>query len=285
MPVADDQSTTRFYHSNQQVGWGFNVWGEMATELMRSRELIWRLLWRDFIAKYKQSVLGILWALIMPLAMVGTFVFLNRSGILNIGKTEVPYPLFALLSLTVWQLFSDGLVPCAQAVVGGGSMVVKVNLPKEALVISAFGRVLIETLVRLGLLVLVFVFYQVVPCLTTILFPLVLLPLILLTLGLGLLFSLLNVFIRDIGNILTLGTTFLLFLTPVMYPSPDEGIFRVVMAYNPLAVLVGAARDMVLTGYLKEPVQYAWTSGLSLVVFVLSWRIFHMVEPRMAERI
>ena len=273
------------YRPHQQVGWGLSIWREMAMELLRSRELIWRLFLRDFTARYKQSVLGILWALIMPLAMVGTFVLLNRSGVLNIGELDIPYPAYALLGLTVWQIFAGGLSACSNSIVAGGSMVVKINFPKETLVIAALGQAVVETLVRLGLLVLVFALYRLVPHWTTVFFPLVLFPLLLLTLGLGLLLSLLNVLVRDIANIVTLATTFLLFLTPVLYPVGKEGVLAIVTAYNPLAALVTGARDVVVTGYLTEPLQYAWASGLSLVLFLVSWRLFHMVEPRMAERV
>ncbi len=288
MQMKEEPSSTaesHTYYSDQQVGWGFRVWREMVSELILSRELILRLFWRDFTAKYKQSVLGVLWALIMPLMMVGIFVFLNRSGILNIGETAIPYPLYALIGLTIWGLFAGGLISCANAIVSGGSLVVKVNFPKESLIIASFGQVIVETLVRIGLLALVFVFYRVIPCWTTLLLPFVLLPMILLTLGLGFFFSLLNVLVRDIANMLTLGTTFLLFLTPVAYPIPKEGIFAAVAPYNPLATLVGAARDVVITGYLKQPAEFAWISGFALVIFLISWRIFHLVEPRMAERL
>ena len=88
------------YAPNRHLKLGIRIWAEMFQELIRSRELIWRLFLRDFLAKYKQTVLGILWAIIMPLLMVGTFVFLNRAGVINIGKTEIPYPVFALLGLS-----------------------------------------------------------------------------------------------------------------------------------------------------------------------------------------
>ena len=78
------------YRSGQNGGWGYRVWHEMVSELVDSRELVWRLFLRDFKAKYRQTVLGFLWALIMPLLTVATFVFLNRAGILNIGKVDIP---------------------------------------------------------------------------------------------------------------------------------------------------------------------------------------------------
>ena len=279
-----DKVPVRIYQSGQRLGWGAHVWREMVTELARSRELIWRLFLRDFTARYKQSVLGVLWALIMPLVTVGTFVFLNRSGILNIGEVDIPYPAYALLGLTVWQLFAGGLAACSNAIVAGGSMVVKINFPKETLVIAALGQTLVETLVRLVLLIVVFTFYRLVPAWTAVLFPLALVPLLLLTLGMGFLLALLNVLLKDVANMVTLTTTFLLFLTPVLYPTPRDGLFSIVAKHNPLAALVTGARDLVVTGYLTKPTEFAWASALSVTLFLLSWRVFHLAEMRMAER-
>jgi len=275
----------RIYMPNQGADWGPSVWREMLSELIRSRELTWRLFMRDFSARYRQSVLGVLWALILPLMGVGTFVFLNRSGLLNVGDTNVPYPVYALLGLTVWQVFTGGLTVCSNAIVAGGSMVVKINFPKETLVIAAMGQVIFEVLVRLVLLAIVMVIFRVTPKWTVVFFPFTLLPLIVLTLGLGFFLSLLAGLLRDVANVITLATTFLMFLTPVVYPVPETGPFVALMAVNPLAWLVTASRDMVFTGYLTDPVGFAWASALAVFFFLFAWRVFHLVEPRMAERV
>lgn len=273
------------YKPGQNGGWGYRVWHEMVAELVGSHELVWRLFLRDFKAKYKQTVLGFLWALIMPLLTVGTFVFLNRAGILNIGKVDIPYPAYALLGLTVWQIFSGGLRACSNSIVAGGSMIVKINFPKEVLVLSSLGEALIDTMVRIFLTALVFAIYKVVPAWTVVLFPFALIPLLLFTLGFGLLLSLLNAVFRDVANIISLSTTFLLFVTPVLYPEPKAALFKVFTIFNPLAALVSGPRDLVVKGYLTQPFSYMFYSGLSLAIFLISWRLFHLAEVRIAERI
>lgn len=283
--MADEGEAFRVYRPDGGIGWGAAAWSEMARELRMSRELIWRLFLRDFSARYKQSVLGVLWAVIMPVATVATFAFLNLSGVLNIGEVDVPYPAYALLGLTVFQMFAGGLAACSGAIVAGGGMVVKINFPKETLVIASLGQAVVETLIRVGLVALVFACYGIAPHWAAVFFPLLLLPLLLLTLGLGFLLSLLNVLVRDIAHIVTLGTTFLLFLTPVLYPAGKEGLFASVTAFNPLAALVAGPRDMVLSGRMADPLHYAWASGFCVLLFLVSWRLFHMVEPRMAERV
>lgn len=281
----NNQNIVRKYRPGQNSGWGYHVWHEMFSELADSHELVWQLFLRNFKAKYKQTILGFLWALIMPLLAVGTFVFLNQAGILNIGKVDIPYPAYALLGLTVWHIFAGGLRACSNAIVAGGSMVVKINFPKEALVLSSLGEALVETLVRLALTVLVFALYQVVPAWTVILFPLSLIPLLLFTLGLGLMLSILNAVFRDVANIVSLSTTFLLFITPILYPEPKAAFFKAFTIFNPLAALVSGPRDLVVKGYLTQPVSFWFYSGLSLVLFFVSWRLFHLAEIRIAERV
>lgn len=273
------------YQPGCRAAWRPGAWREMASELAGSRELIWRLFLRDFTARYRQTLLGLAWALIMPLVMVGTFVFLRRSGVLNVGELDLPYPAYALVGLTIWQIFAGGMVTCSNSLVAGGSMVTKINFSKETLVIAAFGQTLVEVLVRLVLVGAVFLFYGLVPPWTALLFPFALLPLLLFTLGLGFLLSLLNAVFRDVANIVTILTTFLLLLTPVLYPPPASGPVSVLSAFNPLVALVGGPRDLLLTGQLSQPMAFCLSGAASLLLFLLSWHLFHLAETRIPERV
>ena len=273
------------YQPGRHAAWRLAAWREMASELAGSRELIWRLFVRDFTARYRQTLLGVAWALVMPLVMVGTFVFLHRSGVLNIGALDLPYPAYALVGLTVWQIFAGGLVACSNSIVAGGSMVTKINFSKETLVIAAFGQTLVETLVRLLLIGAVFLFYGLVPPWTALLFPLALLPLLLFTLGLGFLLSLLNAVFRDVANVVTILTTLLLLLTPVLYPPPASGPLSMLSAFNPLVTLVGGPRDLLLSGRLSQPMTFCLSGAASLLLVLLSWHLFHLAERRIAERV
>jgi lipopolysaccharide transport system permease protein len=204
---------------------------------------------------------------------------------MNIGEIEMPYPAYALLGLTIWQIFAGGLVDCTKSIAAGGSMVVKVNFPKESLVLSSFGDALVGFLMRLVLTIVVFITFKIVPAWTTIFFPIALIPLLLLTLGLGLMFALLNAILRDVANIVSLASMFLLFITPVLYPPPETVFFKKFSILNPLFVLVSCPRDLVLNGSVAHPIAYLFFSLVSLIIFFVSWRLFHLVEKRIAERI
>jgi len=263
----------------------FSAWSEMSVSLYRSRELIWRLFLRDFNAKYRQSILGFSWAVLNPLITVGIFVYLNKAGIFNIGSTNVPYPIFALVSLTVWSLFAKGLTVCSNSIVSAGTMVTKINFPKSTLVISSMGQAVIEFIIRLGLTLSIFLVYKVSPSWSVVFFPFAAIPVFLLTLGLGFFFSLLTGVIRDTVNIVTLLTTFLLFLIPVLYPAPETGLLATVNKWNPLSHLIIACRDIVFIGNFTNPVGYWGSTAFSLFVFIFFWRFFYIAESKIAERI
>lgn len=275
----------RSYTPHSYAGWGWRVWRDMVEELIASRELIWRLLVRDFAARYRQSVLGAMWAVISPLIAVGTFVFLNSSGLLNVGDTGIPYTVYALLGLTVWHVFAGGVTATSNSVVSGGALVLKINFPKETLVLAALGQMLFELLVRLLLLLVLLLVFSVTPKWTIVFLPLVLIPLLLFTVGLGFLLALANAVIRDVGQAVAFVTTFLMFLTPVIYPAPQGSLFAAVSRYNPLAALVTGAKDMVILGHFSDPFGFAWTSALAAVLLLFGWRVFHLAEPRMVERV
>jgi len=274
----------RVYSSEPKGSWGPSFWAEVALRLIGSRGLVWRLFMRDFLARYRQTVLGLVWAVIVPLIAIGTFVLLNRSGVLRIGEISVPYPLYALLGLTVWQLFAEGLAISSRSLVAAGNMVVKVDFPRENLVFAAFGQVIVEFLVRVALLVFLCFWYRFLPDPAGLWFPLALVPLLLVTIGLGLILALANVVVRDIANIVTFATSFLLFLTPVLYPIPEQGPLSVLSRFNPLAILVRAPCDLLLDGRLVDPSAFAVSAVASVVFFLLSWRLFVLTEMRMTER-
>lgn len=123
------------------------------------------------------------------------------------------------------------------------------------------------------------------PSIATLLVPIVIIPLMLLTLGLGFMLALFNGIVRDIGNVLSLLLTFLLFLTPVLYVKPTTGILATLTNYNPLYYLVLAPRDLVLTGTISEWNGYLIASVMSVIVFIVCLVVFHLTETRVAERI
>lgn len=258
----------------------------MIRELFSARELIWRFFLRDFSARYRQSVLGIAWAVMMPLATVGIFVILNRAGILEIGELPVPYPVYALLGLASWNLFAGGITTASGSIIAAGSMVVKINFPKISLVIAATGQAIINFFIMTVLLIGIFLWYGISPSVSGILLAfLALIPLYLLTLGLGFIFSLAAGVLRDIPNVIGLAITALLFLTPILFPAPPATAFEVINQWNPLNFLVNGVRDLVLGGTMNALSGYLYSAIFAIAIFLLGWRVFYLAQTKIAERI
>lgn len=258
----------------------------MWRELLSARELIWRLFVRDFSAKYRQSALGVLWALITPLVAVGMFVGMNKAGILNIADVGIPYPLYAIIGLTVWNFFSGGLTASSQAIVGAGSMVVKINFPKVSLVFASTGQSLIEFIIRSLLIGAAFLYFQVVPSWSGLLFGLLaLLPLYLFMTGIGFVLSLVAGVARDVANLLNLGLMAFMLLTPVVYPIKGEGVLARANLWNPLNYFVNVPRDFIVKGHTEYLAEFAYVSILAVAVFYMGWRLFYLAQTKIAERI
>lgn len=272
------------YEPRSHVGWAPRVWRAMACQFWDSRELAWRLFVRDLTARYRQTLLGAAWVVLTPLAMVLVFVFLRNSGVLTLGEMPVPYPLFAIIGLTIWQLFATGLHLCTNAMISGGSMVVKINFPKETLIAAAFGLSLVDFLVRVVFIAILLMWYHVPVTWNALFFPVSVLPLALFTLGLGFFLALLTSLARDVSNIVSAGLTLLLFATPVLYPEPPTRTFQIITVLNPLSPLVNAPRDLIVYGSIRDGEPFATASVLALMVFLLGWRTFGIAQVRMAER-
>ena len=262
-----------------------SIFGEIYDELKRNRWLTYQLFKRDFLAVYKQSFIGILWALIIPLVTVGTFVILNRSGVFTIGDINVPYPIYAILGMAFWQLFSTGLVASSNSLVKAGPMIVKINFSKKALVIASTGQSLISFLIQFVLVSTLFACYRIAPSTAILWVPIIIIPTMLLTLGLGFILSLLNGVMRDIGNMLSMLMTFLMFLTPVLYAKPTTGMLARITEYNPLYYLVSAPRGLVLMGTVPELKGFLISSVISVIILIVCLIGFHLAETRIAERV
>lgn len=261
------------------------IFKEMVKNIKKNRELIYQLFLRNFKAKYKQSLLGWAWLFLMPVVTMGTFLLLNISGVIRIGTIPVPYPIFGLLGFTIWQVFANGWLVLTNSIASAGALVSQINFPKETLVISALGQVMVDFIIRLGLVLIIYLIYGLSPSFWFILVPLYILPLFLLTLGLGFLTSVFNVIIRDTKSFLDVGLGFFLFLMPIMYTMPEKGFLAQVNKYNPIFFLVNAPRDMMISGSLKYPLEFMLASILSIFIFLIGWFVFYITESKLAERI
>jgi lipopolysaccharide transport system permease protein len=260
---------------NGLVGWRIIV-----KELLGSGRLIWLLVLRDISIRYRQSVLGYVWAVIPQIVTVCAFAMLNAWRVVPMGKTAIPYVIYAAWGISVWQLFAGSLSACTTSLAAAGSLVTKINFPRECLVIAAIGQPVFDFLVRLVPVFAVFAWYGVTPSWSVIFLPLFLLPVTLLAVGFGFILSVAHVAIKDTGNALGTTLTIGMFLTPVLYPPPVRWPFTLINAMNPLSPLLSATQDLIALGSLARPDSFAAGSVFALLVFLVGWRIFRVTIVR-----
>lgn len=257
---------------------------QMYRDLSTSRELAWRLMVRDISSRYRQSFLGVSWALLSPIVSALIFVMLNRYKIINVGDTEMPYPAFVMFGTILWQLFTISIRAPLQSVESNKFMLAKTNFSREALLLAAVGQTLFDLGIRLPILLVVFLVSQVSLTWGMLLVPFAMFMLILLGIALGLLITPIGALYRDVSAMLGALTNVWFYLTPVIYPLPQEGPIAFLGVLNPVSPLLSGARDLATKGTLSAPIPFAAMSVLTLLVLVFAWIIYRLSMPILIER-
>lgn len=212
------------------------------SELWEYRELLGFLAWRDLKVRYKQTVIGVAWAVLQPLAMMTVFtIFFGKLA--RLPSDGLPYPLFALAALVPWGLFARVLASSSDSLVRDQRLISKVYFPRILVPLSSGLAALVDFAISMTLLVVLMVVYRVVPDERLLFLPLLTILLFVAALGVGFWLSALNVEFRDVQHMLPFLTQLWFFLTPVVYPSslvPDG--FRTLYALNPMVGVVEGFR-------------------------------------------
>ena len=257
---------------------------EMLADLRRSRELAWRLAVRDISAQYRASVLGYLWAFITPLVTTLMWVFMSTAGVVKVSDTGMPYAVFVFSGTMLWQIFTESItMPQAQVSASQG-MVVKLNFPREALILAGMLKVLFGVLVKVAVLVPVVLFFGVLPDAHLLLFPLALLALVLVGTSIGLLLVPVGTLYSDVGRFVPMATQFLMYLTPVVYAMPKLGILAKLFGANPITPLILNGRAWLTGGATPMPYQFIAVVAGSLVLLLIGWVLFRLAMSVIVER-
>jgi lipopolysaccharide transport system permease protein len=258
---------------------------QMWRDLLASRELAWRLMVRDISAQYRQSFLGIAWAFLPPIIMATGFTLANEAKVINVGATDLPYPAYVMFSTALWQTFVEALNAPVQAVSGAKPMLARVNFPREALILAKLGEVFFNFAIKLILIVALFIWFRIPVGWTVILTPVAIIHLVLLGTFIGILLAPIGVLYQDVSKGLSLITGFWLFLTPVVYPVPKEGIFGVLVKLNPVTPLLVTTRELATTGVISAPGAFWIVSAMTLTGLLLTWIAFRLAMPFVVERV
>jgi lipopolysaccharide transport system permease protein len=255
------------------------------SELIRARELLFTWATRDFKVRYSQSILGAAWAILQPLSLMVVYSVIF-SVFIKVPTDGIPYPVFAYTALLPWTFFANSLSFAIPSLVSNMNLVSKIYFPREILPLSTILVGFVDFLVASSVFVLMLLFYR-VPVGSTILFvPLVLLIQIILTFGISLLASAVNVFYRDVRFVIPLALQIWMYLSPIIYPVslvPER--FRPFYFLNPMAVLIDTYRRTILFNQTPDWPYLGLATILSAFLMVVAYRYFKQAEREFADLI
>lgn len=261
---------------------------EMTASLWRNRSLAIALTKREVIGRYRGSFMGILWSFFNPVFMLAVYtfvfsvVFKARWNGGSDSKTEFALILFA--GMIVFNLFSECVNRAPSLILSNVNYVKKVMFPLEILPIVAIGSTAFHFMISLLVWLLFYLAFFGIPPITIIQLPLVMIPLVLMTVGFAWLLASLGVYLRDVAQIIGIMTTALMFLSPIFYPIaalPEE--YRVFMQINPLTNVIEHGRDVMIFGKSVDWVSWFKQTGLSAMVAWLGFAWFQKTRKGFAD--
>ena len=252
-------------------------------ELWAYRELLYFLIWRDVKVRYKQTALGVAWAVIQPvMTMVVFSVFFGKLA--KMPSDGVPYPIFAFTALVPWTLFSNGLTLGTNSLVGSSHLIKKVYFPRLIIPTATVLAGVVDFLVALGVLIILMAIYGIAPTLNTLWLPALLILTLISSLGVSLWLSALNVGYRDVKYVIPFLTQIWMFATPIAYSSSLlKETWRTVYGINPMVGVVEGFR-WALLGTDTKPGFMIVVSALAAGLLLLSGALyFRRMEKTFAD--
>jgi lipopolysaccharide transport system permease protein len=261
---------------------GINLIASLA-KLAQYRDLVWTLSVHRVKVRYKQSVLGVLWAILQPLSvmLIFTFVF---SLIARMPSEGAPYAIFAYTALLPWNYFSSAVANATNSLTAHAQFVTKVYFPREILPITYVAAALFDFAVASTLLAGLMIYYQVAPTLNALYAVPIILTLTCFALAISFFFSATQVRFRDLGMAVPLLMQVWLFATPVIYPlSAVPARWRSLYELNPMVGIIENFRSVMLRGAAPEIDSLLISAAVSLILLVISYLYFKWVEATMAD--
>lgn len=257
----------------------------MFGEQRRYEGVLRALVRRELLVRYKQTAIGIGWALLVPLLQMAVFTLVFTRAVPI--ETEYPYPVFAYVGLLPWNLFANAVRSSAGSMTDNPQLVTKVYFPREMLPFSTVLVGVVDFVLASSILAVLMMLYGVPISWTVTLVPVVLAVQLAFTAGVGLLIAMANLFYRDFRYVTNLLLMIWMFATSVVYPVERIGgrLGQVLTTVNPMTPILNAYRSLVLRGELPLNAAFGSAALVAFGTLFVGWIVFHRGEFRFAERI
>lgn len=251
-------------------------------ELWSYRELIASFVKRDIQVRYRQTIIGGLWAIIQPFSTMVIFSFFF-GHLAKISGGGVPYTIFSYAGLLLWTYFTGAITASSGSMVASAGLITKVYFPRIIIPISATITGLLDYMVASVVLIGLMLYYQIVPTILIFLVPITLLLTWMLAMGMGFWLSAINVKYRDVGYVLPFFIQLMLFVTPVIYPSSIAPNFKFLLSLNPMTGIIDAHRAMILGGLPVNWESLGISAVMVAIILLSGSAYFKSVEKHFAD--
>ncbi|HEX9601395.1 MAG TPA: ABC transporter permease [Mariniflexile sp.] len=278
------QLETKIYQKENNLKIG-KLLKASAKDFFGSHFLAKQLATRDIKSQYRQSYLGIIWAFITPISSAFVWIFLNATGTVNLSDTGVPYPVFVFSGTLIWSIITESINSPSSNTNAARGIISKINFPKEALILTGIYKLLFNSSIKIGLLVVLIFAFGIGFHWSLLLFPFAILAAILFGTTIGLFITPISLIYNDIAKIISMGLSLLMYITPVVYAIPKSGIMKTIMELNPFTALILTARDLALGSSPAYLGYFCWVFAISLSLFFIGLLFYRTSIPIIVERL
>jgi lipopolysaccharide transport system permease protein len=215
----------------------------------------------------------------------GIWIFLRGNNVVSFGETNIPYPVFVLTGTLLWQIFTESILSPLKSITTNKAMLIKINIPREGLLLSGIYEILFNVFIKLILISIIFIAFRQSISISLIWVFAGIFSIIICGFALGLIMTPVGALFTDIRRGLAVSLPFLMYLTPVIYPSPKSGIAKLIMEYNPIATLLVDTRNWLTSQPISDPKSFILITVSFVAIFFLALMIFRISMPMIIERI
>lgn len=276
--------TRRIYTQESQLRHPRALFRMMLADAWAGRGLAWRLFMRDLASRYRQTFFGYFWAVMPAVVTGGTFVLLQSSNIVTAPDGDIPYPVFVFVGTTFYSIFAEAVSAPVKAVAQSRAILIRVDFPREALVMTGILNSLFVFVINLGLLAVILAVTGTAPSAGALFAVIPLFGLLIAGTAIGILLAPISALYQDIAlgiNILTFG---IVFMTPVAYERAESGLLAQINGLNPLTPLIESARALFLGTGSTDLLTTGLIIAAGTVLLGIFWLFMRLAMPLVIER-
>jgi ABC-type polysaccharide/polyol phosphate export permease len=258
----------------------FRVFKNIFQEIKSHKWQIWIAFKKDFINSYNHTAIGFIWSIILPLIPISAYVLLAQFRILK-TTDNMPFIVYILIGFTIWFFLTNTITTIMNSLRREKGILTKIKYPLSAVILSHFGKLIFDLLVRIIFSSIILILYNIHIGLHLLLLVFLLIPLIIFSFGIGLILLVLSEIYRDITNFIDIFFRYGMFISSVIFPMPNIELIQKINLFNPFNTYIVNIREFIVFGNFTNIELFLYTSLFSLVIFIISVKFMYIMENRL----